>query len=370
MKILITGICGFVGSTLAKAVRKAHPDWDLIGIDNLSRTGSWLNRPILEKELGVQLFIGDIRVQTDVDMLPKCDWVIDAAANASVLAGVDGRTSSRQLVEYNLVGTVNLLEYCKRLGAGFILLSTSRVYSIPALANLKMMVRESPGGNGNPFQNRFVPDPEQAFPHGLSPEGLSEEYSSRPPVSLYGSTKVASEQLALEYGQTFDFPVWINRCGVMAGAGQFGHPAQGIFAFWIHAFREGKPLKYIGFDGQGRQVRDCLHPRDLLSVMEKQLQTGEGKGNPPRIINIAGGRDNSMSLAELSRWCQVRFPGSATGTPASSPEVRKFDLSWVVLDTRLAGESFGWRPATSLPDILEEIAGFAEANPDWLAVAR
>ena len=102
MKILITGICGFVGSTLAKAIREQHPDWDITGIDNLSRAGAWLNKPVLENELGVQLFVGDIRSTTDVDLLPKCDWVLDCAANASVLAGVDGKTSSRQLVEHNL----------------------------------------------------------------------------------------------------------------------------------------------------------------------------------------------------------------------------------------------------------------------------
>jgi len=52
--------------------------------------------------------------------VPAVDWVIDAAANPSVLAGVDGRTSSRQLVEHNLGGTVNLLEFCKAHRAGFV----------------------------------------------------------------------------------------------------------------------------------------------------------------------------------------------------------------------------------------------------------
>ena len=58
---------------------------------------------------------------SDLEPLPGVDWVIDAAANPSVLAGVDGRTSSRQLVEHNLGGTVNLLEFCKLHRAGFTL---------------------------------------------------------------------------------------------------------------------------------------------------------------------------------------------------------------------------------------------------------
>ena len=42
------------------------------------------------------------------------------------------------------------------------------------------------------------------------------------------------ETLALEYGEAFGLPVLINRCGVLAGAGQFGRTDQGIFAYWIN----------------------------------------------------------------------------------------------------------------------------------------
>src|SRR4051812_34618365 len=139
MRILISGICGFVGSTLAKALRTAHPGYEICGFDNFIRPGSEGNRAEL-KRLGVKLFHADLRAASDLETLPAVDWVIDAAANPSVLAGIDGKTSSRQLVEHNLGGTINLLEYCKSHKAGFILLSTSRVYSIAPLASLKVTV--------------------------------------------------------------------------------------------------------------------------------------------------------------------------------------------------------------------------------------
>src|SRR6266540_7500214 len=85
---------------------------------------------------------------------------------------------------------------------------------------------------------------------GLSSEGVAENFSTSPPLSLYGATKLASEVMALEYGEAFDLPIWINRCGVLAGAGQFGQPDQGIFAFWINSYLRRQPLKYIGFDGE------------------------------------------------------------------------------------------------------------------------
>ena len=141
MKLLITGICGFVGSTTACALqdqRRAGEPLTIFGVDNFSRPGSETNRHAL-KQRGIKLYHADLRLASDLEGLPDCDWVIDAAANPSVLAGVDGKVSSRQILDHNLLSTVNVLELCKRRKAGFILLSTSRVYSIPALVNLPML---------------------------------------------------------------------------------------------------------------------------------------------------------------------------------------------------------------------------------------
>jgi CDP-paratose 2-epimerase len=350
MKICITGICGFVGSTLAKALVASNASYEVFGIDNYARPGSWLNKPVLENA-GIKVFHGDIRLASDIEILPKADWVIDAAANPSVLAGVDGKTSSLQLVQNNLLSTINLLEYCKKHQAGFILLSTSRVYSIPGLSALKMHVDK----------DVFVPDANQVFPTGISTAGVSEQYTTEPPISLYGSTKFASEQLALEYGITYNFPVWINRCGVMAGPGQFGHPGQGIFAYWIHSFKEKHPLKYIGFGGSGFQVRDCLHPRDLVSLFQKQFSEPLDT-NKPKIVNISGGLNSAMSLAQLSAWCQLRLGSNVVEQTNTE---RPFDIPWMVLDAQQASRIWGWEPQTSVEQILEEIASFAETKEDW-----
>jgi CDP-paratose 2-epimerase len=441
MHLLITGICGFVGSTLAEALLAhcAPGSLQLTGIDNLSRSGSWLNRERLAAR-GISIIHADIRQASDLDALGPFDWVIDCAANPSVLAGVDGKSSSRQVVEHNLGGTINLLESCKRWHAGFILLSTSRVYSIPPLAALDVAVHDSAyrpvfrvhrtedsdqtSDNGyqehpatfatpqsairtpqsairNPQSTIHNPRSSFPLPPGLSPLGITEQFSTAPPVSLYGSTKLASEALALEYGLTFDFPVWINRCGVMAGARQFGKPDQGIFAFWIHSWREGRALKYIGFDGLGHQVRDCLHPRDLAPLILKQVgsNTPCQPDNPhaaspsappssisafqrfsvsafPNILNLSGGLASAMSLRQLSDWCVDRFPTSNTAAtlpsgPSNSapPAQRPFDLPWVVLDHSLASQTWDWHPQTPVASILEEIATFAEAHPNWIATS-
>lgn len=351
MRFLISGVCGFVGSAIAKSLLAAGRGHTVAGFDNFIRPGSESNRAEL-KALGARLFHADLRAASDVDALPDADFVIDAAANPSVLAGVDGKTSSRQLVEHNLGGTINILEYCKARKAGFILLSTSRVYAIEPLASLPVAVRDG----------AFVPDATKALPAGLTAAGLDETFSTGAPISLYGATKLASEAMALEYGETFGFPVFVNRCGVLAGAGQFGHADQGIFAYWINSWLQKRSLKYLGFGGHGHQVRDCLHPRDLVPLIEKQVAAGKLAATD-RLLNVAGGAASAMSLKQLSEWCAQRFgPHDVVqdGTP------RPFDIPWIVLDPAKAERVWGWRPATPTAQVLEEIARHAEAHPGWL----
>ncbi len=353
MKLLITGIAGFVGSTLAASLLERTEGLSICGIDNLMRPGAESNRARL-KQMGVQFIHGDIRCASDFEALPKVDWVIDAAANPSVLAGVNGQGSTRQLFEHNLAGLINVLEYCKVRSAGLLLLSSSRVYSIEALVALPLTVENS----------AFVLDTTGPLPAGVSASGIAPDFSTQPPISLYGSTKLASEIVALEYGLTFDFPVWINRCGVLAGPGQFGTPDQGIFAYWVNAHLRRRPLRYIGFHGLGPQVRDAFHPRDLASLLTLQMQTSRKHGC--RIYNAGGGPANAMSLAQVNAWCDDSF---GKHTPQPDTRVRPFDIPWMIMDNRLIEQEFAWYPETSLCSILTEIAGHARQHPDWLEVS-
>jgi CDP-paratose 2-epimerase len=353
MKLLITGICGFVGSTLTRSILESVENVQIFGVDNFIRPGSEINRGELAR-LGAKIIHADVRSSTDFETLPAVDYVIDAAANPGVLAGVDGKTSSRQLLEHNYWGTVNLLEYCKQHRAGLIVLSTSRVYSVPPLAALPVEI----------WQRAFRPKSSAPLPAGLTGAGVSETFSTAPPISLYGASKLASEVTALEYAETFQFPVWMNRCGVLAGAGQFGKADQGIFAFWINAHLRRRPLKYIGFDGGGHQVRDCLHPRDLVPGLITQMNHG-GRAKA-RVVNFSGGIANAMSLAQLTDWCDARF---GPHNVASDATPRRFDIPWMVLDSSLAAKEWNWAPKTGLHEVLDEIARHAERNPQWLEIS-
>lgn len=323
---------------------------EVFGIDNLLRPGSEGNRLELASK-GIKFVHGDLRIRSDVEAIPACDWVIDAAANPSVLAGVDGRSSPRQVGEHNLIGTLNILEYCRENKAGIVLLSSSRVYSVRDLAELS--VRE--------HKQAFVLETAKLAVQGVSAAGIAESFPVRQPISLYGATKLSSEIMAIEYGSTFGFPVWIDRCGVLAGAGQFGTAEQGVFSYWLHAHSARSRLRYIGFGGRGYQVRDAFHPEDLADLVIAQMRR-----DPPRdaIYNAGGGASHAMSLAQLTQWCDERF---GTHAPEPDPQPRPYDIPWLVMDSSRVAREFGWAPQRSLPSILDEIAAHVRNNPDWLA---
>ena len=356
MRFIVTGGCGFVGNAICREIVAHLPAAQVVAFDNLRRAGSELNRLELRRH-GVVVVHGDARCQSDVDALGDCDWLIDAAAEPSVLAGTAsaaGRgVGSRQLLEHNLLGTVNLLEAAARRRAGIVILSTSRVYSIEAMLGVPLRERAA----------AFEVDTAARLPHGAGPLGITEDFSTAAPVSLYGATKLASEALALEYADLAGVPVIVNRCGVMAGAGQFGRADQGIFSWWIHSWARRRPLRYIGFGGRGLQVRDCLHPADLARLVI--LQTHSATGPCRSLLNVSGGAASATSLAQLSAWCSQRLGNHDV---ADSSESRPYDVPWVVLDHSRATSLHGWTPEHQAHAIFEEIACHAEKHPDWLDI--
>ena len=83
-----------------------------------------------------------------------------------------------------------------------------------------------------------------------------------------------------------------------------------------------------------------------------------------KILNLGGGLENSLSLKELSIWCEKRFGPNEV---SSSPEERPMDAPWIVMDSSVAKNAWNWRPKIGINQILEEIASFADDNPDWLS---
>jgi CDP-paratose 2-epimerase len=321
----------------------------VIALDNLRRRGSETNLTRLA-DAGVTFVHGDVRIRADLDQVEgTVDVVVDASAEASVLAGVDG--SPAYVLETNLLGTANCLEWARGRAGALLFLSTSRVYSIAPLRDLAL----------EETATRFELAADQAVP-GASPAGIAEDFPTDLPRSFYGASKLASEMLVQEYAEAYGLPAVITRCGVITGAGQFGKSEQGVFSMWAANHVLGKPLRYIGFDGSGRQVRDLMHPEDLFDLLRRQLDAlGRCSG---RVYNAGGGRAMSVSLAELTDICR-----EVTGreVPMSSEaRTSPVDIPVYLTDHARATAELGWRPTWTPAAMMEEIVAWVRANEDLL----
>jgi CDP-paratose 2-epimerase len=348
MNILITGGAGFVGSYLARAFRRSDPGARVVAFDNLRRRGSEVNLPIFRTG-GIEFVHGDVRMAADLEDVPgDFDLVVDASAEPSVLAGLSD--SPRYVLETNLHGTINCLELARKRGSAFLLLSTSRVYSIPALKSIRLSESDA----------RLVIADDQVVP-GVSTAGISEGFPVDGPRSFYGASKLASELGAQEYAAAYDLKVIIDRCGVIAGPGQFGKVDQGVFTLWVmnHYFK--KPLRYTGFGGEGKQVRDLLHPADLYDLVCRQLASiSEHSGE---VFNVGGGPDVSVSLRELSAICSELLGEMPIG---SDPETSWVDVPLYISDCAKAQRAFGWKPARDVRVIVTDIIEWVRANESAL----
>jgi CDP-paratose 2-epimerase len=336
-QMLITGGAGFVGSNLAFSLKKKYPDWKIIALDSLKRRGSELNISFL-KSVGVEFLHGDIRNKEDLDINEHLDFIIDAAAEPSILAGLDGTPD--YLINTNLNGTVNLLNLAKKHNAGFIFLSTSRVYPIKHLENL------------NYYEDDFRFELEEVQPvQGCSKNGIAETFPLSGARSFYGTTKLASELLLQEYEAFYDLKAVINRCGVIAGPRQMGKVDQGVVVLWMARHFWKKELSYIGYNGSGKQVRDVIHIDDLFDLVDYELT--HFKETAGKIYNVGGGRDISFSLKELTDYC-IEITGNKTPVERVLLN-REGDIPIYITDHSLVTEETGWHPRRNLQTLLTDI---------------
>ena len=344
-RVLITGGAGFVGVAFAEAFRRDDVSVEVVAFDNLRRRGSELNLPRLQA-LGCDFVHGDIRSPGDLAAIRgDFDVMVEASAEPSVLAGLDG--ANDYVIQTNLVGTLNALEFARHRVGATVFLSTSRVYSIAPLRSLPL-VEDS---------TRLVLRAGAAGP-GWSEDGITEDFATTTARSLYGATKLASELFVQEYVDSYGLRAVVNRCGVIAGPGQFGKVDQGVFTLWVAHHHFGLPLRYIGFGGTGKQVRDLLHPQDLYVLTRRQLDEIEAiRGE---VFNVGGGREGAVSLQELTALCQEATGGRVA--IGNVPDSTGVDVPWFVTDATRAQQRFGWAPKRGPRQIVEEIAGWIAEN--------
>ncbi len=343
-RIVVTGGAGFVGSSLALALKRRLPAAEVLAFDNLHRKGSELSLTRLG-DAGVAFRRGDLRQPAEVLALAPVDLILDCAAEPSVRAGYG--EDLRYLYDTNLTGTLNTLELARAAGAAVVFTSPGGVAPWAGLAGLPLRegatrLELPPGGNGP----------------GWSAAGIAEDFPLPGARSLYGATKLASELLIAEYAQSFGLRTLIDRCGVIAGPWQMGKVDQGFFALWAARHAYGGSLGYQGFGGRGLQVRDLLHVADLAELLWCQLEQFDRLAGGS--FNAGGGAANSLSLQELTALC-----AEATGRRldlGSSPETPPADVPWYITDNRVLTAATGWQPRRDLGILLRDVLDWLDAE--------
>ncbi|MCK4882516.1 MAG: NAD-dependent epimerase/dehydratase family protein [Candidatus Omnitrophica bacterium] len=344
-QILITGGCGFIGSNLAIALKKSIKNTNIIAFDNLSRKGSEINRRSFKRH-NIEFIKGDIRYCRSLEFGKKnISLIIECAAEPSVLAGYN--ESPAYAIDTNLNGVINCLHLAKKHRCPMIFLSTSRVYPYPLLNQIRL----------NKLASRFTINNKQSI-RGVTLKGISTNFPMEGIRSLYGATKYCSELLINEFCNMYNLKAVINRCSVVAGSGQWGKVDQGVFSYWMinHYFK--RKLSYIGYGGQGKQVRDCLHVEDLAALILYQIKHMNSLNG--KTFNVGGGIKRSSSLKELTSMCQ-----SITGNKVPINRIlktREADIPLFISDNSKVERETSWKPEHSVEEILNDIFHWIKNN--------
>ena len=348
-RVLVTGGAGFVGASLATLL--AERGREVIALDSLKRRGSELNLSRLQAA-GVEFVHGDVREPADLECIGEVEVLLECSAEPSAQAGRSGDTAF--LVQSNLIGAWNCLELCRRYGAQLIFLSTSRVYPYTAIDALAFEETES----------RFeLCDGQEVA--GASASGISERFPIAGPRTLYGATKLAAELLIEEYRAGFGLQTVINRCALIAGPWQMGKVDQGVIAHWVFHHYFGLPLRYVGYGGNGKQVRDVLHVADLCELVADQIERPDHWTGFAG--NVGGGPERSVSLREATEICAEI--GGRRLSPEAHPAPRPGDVRIYISDCDLLYSRTGWRPTRTVRDVIADMFEWTAHNEAAVSAA-
>jgi UDP-glucose 4-epimerase len=304
VRVLVTGGAGFIGSHLCDAFL-ARGD-EICAIDDLSRGRA--SRLPEEVELHIDSVVNASRLSALVERVAP-ELICHLAAQVDVRASV---AWSGKDAEVNIVGTVNLLEAARAVGARVLFASTGGALY----------------GEGAP-----VPSSESTLPAPESPYGVA-KYCAEQYVGLYNRL----------YGAEHAILRFANVYGPRQGASV-------VSVFCANAI-QGKPLTVYG---DGKQTRDYIYVDDCVAALLAAADYGKAG-----TWNIGTGSEvNVLDLAELvARLTNCR--SQPVFAPARMGEVSRSALTW-----ERAAQELGWRPTTSLSDGLQAVVRWFEAGaPD------
>lgn len=312
---LITGGCGFIGTSLIKKILKENPRSYIRVLDNLSvgsredlkEVCNFNEKKIDDTEhfKGVDLIVGDILdFETCCKVSRDIDCVVHLAANTGVSMSVE---SPRTDMEVNVIGTFNMLESSRLCGVNNFIFASSGASA------------------------------------GITEPPIHEELATHP-VSPYGSSKLAGEGYCSSYFHTFGISTNCLRFGNVYGP-RSKHKSSVVAKFISQAIN-GEELEVYG---DGSQTRDFIYIDDLVNAIMKASNSNKGG----EIFQIATGHE--VTLNELVNLLSKILDDLIQLKPIIKyGNKRKGDVLRNYSDTSKAYSILGWRALTKLEDGLTQ----------------
>lgn len=338
--MLITGGAGFIGVNAAEHF--SGKGWNVTVLDNLSRRGTEDNLEWLKQQAPIDFIKADIRDSESLETAVKevqPSVCLHLAAQVAVTTSV---TDPREDFEINALGTFNVLEAIRKHSRDTFLLyaSTNKVYG--KMDDVTVVER-----NGRYEYQDLV--------SGCSEQQQLDFHSP------YGCSKGVADQYTLDYARIYGLKTTAFRQSCIYGTRQFGIEDQG----WVAWFTIAHVLnKAITIYGDGKQIRDVLHVKDLCRAYEAAIIHQDAAGG--QAFNIGGGPQNTLSLLELLDFLK-RFLGKQS--ELSWDDWRPGDQPVFVCDLDKAKKHLEWAPQIGVEDGVKDLASWVADNAklfDWL----
>lgn len=284
MQVLVTGSSGLIGSEAVTFF--AEKGASVLGVDNNMRADffgekgdtSWNRQRLEENCKGFRhqsIDIRDRQAILDLFEREKFELIVHAAAQPS-----HDLAAKRPFDDFdvNAVGTLNLLEACRRSTpeAVFIHMSTNKVY-----------------GDGPNHVPLVELETRYDYADKKDEHGIAEDFSVDHCLhSLFGASKLAGDVMAQEYGRYFGMKTGVFRGGCLTGPQHSGVELHGFLNYLVYAAVHEKPYTIFGY--KGKQVRDQIHSWDVINAFWHFYNNPR----PGEVYNLGGGKQNAASLLE------------------------------------------------------------------------
>ena len=305
MNWLITGGCGFIGTSLIKVLSKQN-NHNIRIIDNLT-TGTREDLAnvcsfdeINETDIGefnkIELIVGDILdEELAIKVTKGVDIIIHLAANTGVGPSVE---NPRADCLANVMGTFNYLE----------------------AARINQALRFVFASSGAPAGEVEPPIHEELPPH---------------PVSPYGASKLAGEGYCSAYNKTFGIQTVILRFGNVYGPGSL-HKSSVVAKF----IRQALNKESLEIYGDGTQTRDFIYIDDLINALMLAVTTENIGGETFQIAN-----NQETTVDEITdKIVSILNQNGVTDIMVVNGDTRLGDVKRNYSDTSKARTKLGWQP--------------------------